>query len=342
MKAVVIREFGGIERLEYGDIETPIPGPGEVLVRLRAAGVNHLDHDVREGVSGFPVTLPHVPGIEGSGEVAELGPGVSSTEIGARVSINLLKSCGQCRNCLGGLDNICLNGEVLGVGMWGTFAEYVRVHERQLTAMPDALSFEAAAATHLCFSTAWHMTVTLGGVRADMDVLVNAAGSGVGSAALQIAVLHGANVIASAGSDEKLVKAKALGAADVINYSTQKLAEEAVRLTGGKGPDLVVECVGGEVLRDSITAVRSGGMLVTCGAHAGEQIQLDVIELFRKHLRLQGSSLATRLEMEHVLSLVGDGKLKPVIHTSLPLEKVQQAATLIANRNFFGKMVLTV
>ena len=181
MKAVVIREYGGIERLEYQDVETPIPGPGEVLVRVRAAGVNHLDHDVREGVSGFPVTLPHVPGIEGSGEVAELGPGVSSTEVGARVSINLLKSCGQCRNCLDGQDNLCLNGEVLGVGMWGTFAQYVRVHERQLTAMPDALSFEAAAAAHLCFSTAWHMTVTLGGVRADMDVLVNAAGSGVGA-----------------------------------------------------------------------------------------------------------------------------------------------------------------
>ncbi len=120
MKAVVIQEYGGIERLEYKEVETPVPGPGEVLVRVRAAGLNHLDHDVREGVSGFPVTLPHVPGIEGSGEVAELGPGVSSTKVGARVSINLLKSCGQCRNCLGGQDNICLNGEVLGVGMWGS------------------------------------------------------------------------------------------------------------------------------------------------------------------------------------------------------------------------------
>ncbi len=340
MKAIAIREFGGVDKLAHGDAETPAPGPGEVVVRVKAAGVNHLDHDVREGISGFPVALPHVPGIEGCGEVVEVGPGVTQAALGDRVSINLLKSCGACANCVAGQDHLCLEPAALGVTMWGTYAEYVRCHERQLTAMPAGLSFEDAAAGHLCLSTAWHMAVTLGQVRAGMDVLVNAAGSGVGTSAIQIAKLHGARVIASAGSDEKLEKARALGADDTINYTTGDLGAEALRLTDDQGVDLVVECVGGAVLQHSITASKRNGMVVTCGAHAGEQVEIDVIQLFRKHLRFQGSVLATRSEMAHVLELVAAGKLKPVIHGVMPLAEAREAATLTANRHFFGKMVL--
>jgi NADPH:quinone reductase-like Zn-dependent oxidoreductase len=224
MKAIVIKEAGGIDKLLYEEVETPKPGPGQVLVRIKAAGMNHLDHDVREGTSGFPVALPHVPGIEGCGEVVGLGAGVADTKIGDRVSINLLDSCGACANCLTGDDHLCLRPGALGVTMWGTYAEYVCCRERQLTPMPDGLSFEDAAAGHLCFSTAWHMAVTLGQVKAGMDVLVNAAGSGVGTSAIQIAKLHGARVIASAGSDAKLEMARGLGADDTINYNTQDLA----------------------------------------------------------------------------------------------------------------------
>lgn len=184
------------------------------------------------------------------------------------------------------------------------------------------------------------MTVTIGKVTARMDVLVNAAGSGVGSSAVQVAKLHGANVIASAGSDHKLQIAKDIGADNIINYETQDLAEEALRLTGGKGPDLIIESVGGDVLLKSIDAVAFNGTVVTCGAHAGELVKLNIIELFRKHVRFQGSHYASKHEVAHVLKLVAAGKLKPVIHKVAALADIQEMARLTANRTFFGKMVL--
>jgi NADPH:quinone reductase-like Zn-dependent oxidoreductase len=341
MKAIIIRETGGTEKLLYEEVETPTPGPGEVVVRIRAAGVNHLDHDIREGLAGFPTPVPHVPGIEGAGEVAEIGAGVTSVKIGDRVSISIIASCGVCRLCRTGRENLCDNPNgLLGIAMWGTYAEYTCVKENQLVAMPEALDFKTAAAGHLCFATAWHMAVTLGKIHAGQDVLVNAAGSGVGSSAIQIAKLHGANVIASAGSDEKLVRAKELGADEVINYNTQDLAEEAIRLSGGKGPDLVLESVGGVVLQKSLQAVAKAGCVVTCGCHAGESIELDVVSLFRKHVHFQGSALASLHETAQVLDLLASGKLKPVIHAALPLAKASDAAALIANRKFFGKMIL--
>ena len=340
MKAVVIREHGGIQNLLFEDIDTPKPGTGEVLVRIRATGLNHFDHDIREGVSGITHKLPHVPGVEGVGEIAELGPGVDEVNAGDRVAINFFQSCGKCRMCLSGLDGICLNGKRIGVTEWGTFAEYTLCEAANVLPLPAALPYETAAASLTCFSTAWHMTVTLGRVTAGMDVLVNAAGSGVGSSAIQVAKLHGANVIASAGSDQKLKLAKELGADGVINYEAQDLAEEAIRLTDGKGPDLVIESVGGDVLLKSIDAAAFNGSVITCGAHAGEIVDLNVIELFRKHVRLQGSHYASKVEVAHVLNLVAEGKLKPVIHKVAPLSEIQDMARLTANRTFFGKMVL--
>lgn len=341
MKAVVIREYGGIDKLQYEEVATPEPGPGEVLVRVRAAGVNHLDHDIREGISGFPAALPHVPGIEGAGEVVAIGDGVSAVAVGDRVSISIIASCGRCTRCLSGKDNLCESPSgALGIAMWGSYADYVLCFERQLVPLPEGLDFERAAAAHLCFTTAWHMAVTLGAIAAGEDVLVNAAGSGVGSSAIQIAKLHGTNVIATAGSDDKLAKAKELGADATINYATQDIADETMRLTDGRGVDLVIESVGGDVLLKSLEATKRDGMVVTCGAHAGEEIELDVVQFFRKHVRFQGSVLATRPETDQVFRLVADGKLNPVIHATMPLENAREAATLTANRNFFGKMVL--
>jgi len=340
MKAVVIREYGGIDKLVVEDIETPKPGPGEALVRIGAAGVNHLDHDIREGISGFPLALPHVPGIEGAGEIVELGAGVNSASVGDRVGVALLAPCGQCTMCRSGQDNLCFNGNFLGATMWGTYGEYVCCKESQLVPLPDGLSLEKAAASHLCFGTAWHMTVHYGDVKAGQTVLVNAAGSGVGTSAIQIAKLHGARVIASAGSDEKLEKARALGADVVVNYTKDNLAEAVMEATGGLGAEIIIESVGGDVLVKSIEAAAKGGILVTCGAHAGEQIELDVIQLFRKNLRFQGSVLSTRLEMERVFQLVAEGKLDPTIHAAMPLDDVQAAAALTRDRNFFGKMLL--
>jgi len=175
VKAVIIRETGGPDKLLYEEVDTPSPGAGEVLVRIRAAGVNHLDQDIREGIAGFPTPVPHVPGIEGAGEVAEIGPSVTNVKVDDRVSISIIASCGTCRLCRTGRENLCEtpNGAP-GLFMWGTYAEYTCVKENQLVAMPDALDFETAAAGHLCFATAWHMAVTLGKIDAGQDVLVNA------------------------------------------------------------------------------------------------------------------------------------------------------------------------
>ena len=340
MKAIVIREHGGIERLLFEEVETPKPGLGEVLVRVRAAGVNHFDHDIREGISGVAHRLPHVPGIEGVGEIAELGEGASGISIGDRVAINFFQSCGHCRMCLSGLDGICLGGKRMGVTVWGSYAEYALCEARNVIPLPAGIDAEVAAASLLCLSTAWHMAVTLGTVKAGEDVLVNAAGSGIGSSAIQVAKLHGANVIASAGSGAKLEKAREIGADRVIDYSKEDLEGEVLRLTDGKGVDLVIESVGGEVLQRSIGALAVNGRLVTCGAHAGERVDLNVIELFRKHIRLLGSHYASKVEVAHVLRLVADGKLHPVIHATFPLSEARAAAQLVAERNLFGKLVL--
>ncbi len=340
MKAIVIRDHGGIDKLLYEDVPTPEPGIGKVLVRIRAAGINHFDHDIREGISGITHDLPHVPGIEGVGEIAALGPNVEDLTVGDRVAINFMQICGQCPMCLRGLDGVCFAGRRMGVTRWGSYAEYTLCDAGSVIPLPDELDFERAAASMLCFGTAWHMAVKLGGVTAGADVLVNAAGSGVGSSAIQVAKLHGARVIASAGSDAKLELARKLGADSVVNYTEQDLAEEVLRLTDQKGADLIIESVGGSVLTKSIAAAAVNGTLVTCGAHAGEHVDLDVIELFRKHMRLQGSHYASKFEVAHVLGLVAQGKLEPAIHGTFPLSDAQTAAELAANRQFFGKMVL--
>ena len=340
MKAVVIHEHGGIEKLRYEDVETPVPGQSQVLVRVRAAGVNHFDQDIREGVSGVTHPLPHVPGVEGVGEVAALGEGATGVEIGDRVAINFFQSCGTCRMCMSGLDGICLEGQRMGVTVWGSYAEFALSDATNLVPLPESLSYEDAAASLICLSTAWHMAVTLGRVKAGEDVLVNAAGSGVGSSAIQVAKLHGATVLASAGSRGKLEKARRLGADHVIDYTTQNLRDEAVRLTGGKGPDLVIESVGGAVLAQSIEALCRNGRLITCGAHAGERVEIDVIELFRKHISVHGSHYASKIEVAHVLGLVAAGRLTPQIETRFPLAEAQKAAALIASRSVFGKLML--
>lgn len=340
MKAIVIREHGGVDKLLYEEVETPRPGRGQVLVKIAACGVNHLDHDVREGSSGIEVALPHVPGCEGVGEIAALGEGVSGLSLGARVAIHFAQGDPLSDMWLSGLDGVDFTHGRMGASRWGSYAEFAVCEASALIPMPDGLSFEKAAASVVGLGTAWHMTVTLGQVRADHTVLINAAGSVVGSSAIQVAKLHGARVIASAGSDAKLAQAKEIGADEVINYTSQSIRERVLALTGGEGVDLVIESVGGDVLVQSIDAVRNNGRLITCGAHAGEIVPLNVIELFRKHMMLHGSHLAGRREIAHVLQLVADGRLNPVIHATMPLAEAREAARKTAERDVFGKMVL--
>jgi len=340
MKAVIIREHGGTDALLYEEVETPSPTTGEVLVKIAASGVNHLDHDLREGISGFEVALPHVMGVEGVGEVVEIGEGVRGVNMGDRVAIDFAQGDPQSNMWLSGLDGTDFTHGRIGVTQWGTHAEYAVCLATSLIKLPQTLSFEEAAASVIGFGTSWHMAVTLGQVQADKVVLINAAGSVVGSSAIQVAKLHGAKVIASAGSDAKLDKARELGADEVINYTTQSIREEALRLTKGRGVDLVIESVGGDVLVQSIDAVRENGRLITCGAHAGEIVPINIIELFRKHMMFHGSHFAGQREVAHVLDLVANKKLKPVINAVMPFSAAREAAKKTAERDVFGKMIL--
>ncbi|MFC3229788.1 zinc-binding alcohol dehydrogenase family protein [Marinibaculum pumilum] len=344
MKAVVIHEHGGVDKLDYAEVATPEPGAGKVRVAIKASGVNHFDHDIREGVSGVQQALPHVLGVEGVGVVEALGPGVDggaeAVAVGDRVAIFMPQGDPRSRLWLKGLDGLDFTHGRIGVDLWGTHAQYCISRADALVKLPDGLDFETAAASMVCFGTAWHMTVVQGRVEAGQTVLVNAAGSGVGTSAIQVAKLHGARVIASAGSDAKLERAKELGADEVVNYSTQSLRDVCLALTGGDGVDLVIESVGGEVLRQSIDAVRPDGHLVTCGAHAGEIVPVNVIELFRKRMHFHGSHFCGRRELAHVFGLVAQKRLQPVIHAAMPMSQVREAAARTADRNFFGKMVL--
>ena len=340
MRAVILREYGGPERLEMGEIDVPTLGMNDVLIRLHAAGINHIDHDMREGISRLSPVLPHILGTEGAGEIVEVGSGVSGARVGDRV-VPYNTFCGTCRHCLGGQENICPHRRQLGMHRWGTYADYVVVHEREIVPIPAGMDYVTAAASTVCFGTAWNMAVSLGRLRAGETVLVNAAGSGVGSASIQIAKLHGARVIASAGSDEKLAKAIEIGADQVVNYTRQSIAREIPRLTDGAGVDLVIESVGGTVLTDSIDALRPAGRLVTCGAHAGEEVNLNVVALFRKQIALLGNHYAPRRHIATALRLVAEDKLQPIVQAVMPLSDVREAAARTRDRNLFGKLVLT-
>ncbi len=344
MKAIVIHEYGGVDKLKYEDVPTPEVGVGEVLIQVKTAAINHFDHDIREGVSGVQQALPHVLGVEGAGVIAEVGEGVTALKPGDRVAPMFAQRPLSCPQkiciCQRGYDNICLEWDRLGVSRWGTYAEYVKSAQHNTLRLPDGLSFDVAAAVQITLGTSWQMIASFTKVVPGEDVLVNAAGSGVGTAAIQIAKLHGARVIASAGSDDKLEKARELGADEVINYNRQSIRDEVARLTDGRGVDVVIESVGGDVLSQSIDALAHTGRLATCGAHAGEHIDLDVVTLFRKQITIYGNHSCPRYQLEDVLRLVVEGKLKATIDRAFPLSEAAEAHKVMDSRKFFGKLLL--
>ena len=342
MKAIVIPKHGGTEVLQYTEIATPQPGPAEVLVRVRACALNHLDLWVRGGIPGRPFPLPLVPGSDISGEVAQIGAGVTSVRVGDIVVLAPGVSCGQCAACAAGNDNQCRTYAMFGEGRNGGCAEYVLSPVVNVLPMPAHLSFEEAAAVPLVLLTAWHMLVARAQLKPGEDVLVLGAGSGVGSAAIQIAKLMGARVIATAGSQAKLDKARELGADDVINHSEQKILDEVKRLTDKRGVDVVFEHVGTATWEQSVMSLATGGRLVTCGGTTGYAVQVDIRYLFRRHLSLLGSFMGTRGELHAVLKLVGEKKLRPVVDRIFPLAEIVQAHQRLEQREQFGKIVLTV
>jgi NADPH:quinone reductase-like Zn-dependent oxidoreductase len=340
MKAIVLRAYGGPGELRLDDAPDPVAGPGEVVLRLATTGLNHCDTDVRRGVFGVAQSFPHVMGVDGAGVVESVGPGVTGFAAGDRVMPHFMLSCGVCRNCQRGQDNICLDAGVLGVTTWGTYAERVKVRANVLVRIPDAVSFDDAVAGTVPFATAWEGLVVMAQLRVGETVLVNAAGSGIGSAAIQIAKLAGARVIATTGAKAKFAQARALGADEVLDYTTDDIPAAVMALTGGYGADVCFDMVGGERLIDCIGAVAQGGRIASVGAHGGEKIEIDFIELFRKHITIHGCGRSTKAIYADVLGMLAAGKLKPVIHKAFALKDAGEAHTLMESRAFFGRMLL--
>jgi NADPH:quinone reductase-like Zn-dependent oxidoreductase len=341
MKVAWFHKFGGPEVLVHEEAPKPVPKPGEALVRVRAVGINHVDLDHRAGTSRIPLTFPHILGREFAGEVAALNGDAPGFKEGDRVWVTCRIPCRQCELCLAGRDNLCVKEGYFGLDIPGGYAEYVAVPIVNLNALPAQVSYENAAAAQIAFGTAWHVLVTRGFLQAGQTVLIQAAGSGIGSAAVQVAELAGASmIIATASSEKKLEQAKALGATHLINYSGGKFAEQVMSLTGGRGVDVVMEHIGGEVFTESLKCLARGAIIVTVGAHAGEVVPFDIIPFFRRELRLAGSKNASVLELRKVMGLVADARLKPVIHKALPLAKAAEAHRVVDSRDFFGKVIL--
>jgi NADPH:quinone reductase-like Zn-dependent oxidoreductase len=341
VKAVVFHEFGGSDVLRVEDVPEPRPGPGEVTVEVTASALNHLDVDVREGVSRFPVTFPHVLGIEPVGRVGEVGAGVEGFAAGDRVSPYLIATCGDCRYCRTGRESLCLAPAwFVGFGSPGAYAERVLCKASQLIRVPDGLGDVEAAATHIAFATAWHMLVTRARIQPGETVLVNSVGSGIGSAAVQVAKLAGAYVIGNSSRPDKLQKAKELGLDVGIDYTAVDVVETVMDATGGRGVDVVFEHVGGELFQKGLDSLTKDGRLVVCGGHSGEVVPFDIIPFFRRQLSVIGSFVFTREEVETCFALAARGVLRPQVAATFPLEEAKAAMDLLESRDFFGKIVL--
>ncbi len=340
MRAVRFHQHGGPEVLTYEEAPDPVPGPGQVLVRVRACAMNHLDIHVRRGIPGMTLPLPHTLGSDVAGEVAGVGPGVAGCKPGDAVVVNPGVSCGHCEACLSGDDNLCRRYAILGEHIPGGYAELVAVPEANILPKPARLSFPDAAAVPLVFLTAWDMLVVGARIRPSETVLVWGAGSGVGSAAIQIAKVFDARVIAIAGADWKLDRARALGADETINHATQPVGDEVRRLTGRRGVDVVFEHVGQATWDTSLRALARGGRLVTCGATSGFAAQTDLRYVFARRIVIRGSFMGSKGTMYEIMRLVEAGRLRPVVHEVRPLEDARRAHEMVERSEQFGKVVL--
>lgn len=340
MKAILVRQFGGPEALRYEEVERPSPKRGEVLVKVRAVSLNRLDIWVRGGLTAYGTTLPHVLGCDFSGEVGEVSPDVKDFAFGDRVVVDPALRCLHCDYCLSGRNNLCRSFGIIGATIWGGYAEYAKVKSENLIALPDSVSFEEGAAFPLTYQTAWHMLVDRGKMEAGHSVLIIAAGSGVGVAALQTAKLHGAKVIATAGGKEKLRRLAGLGADFLIDHKTQDIQKTVMDITGGAGVDIAFEHVGPATFSHSLGSLKKDGRLVICGATTGPDVALNLRYLFSKQIAILGSIMGTRQEFQKVAGLVAEGKLKPVIDEIFPLEEAARAHIKMEKSLHFGKIIL--
>lgn len=340
MKAVVFRKHGGADVLEYADVPQPQIRPNEVCVQVKACALNHLDLFVRGGLPGIDIPLPHILGNDVSGVVQEVGELVSWVKAGDEVMLQPGLSCGHCAECLRGEDNLCREYDMIGYRHDGGYAEFVVAPGVNVISKPRQLSWEEAAAIPLVTLTAWHMLVTRAKLQPGENLLVHAAGSGVGSVAIQIGKLIGARVIATAGSDAKLAKARELGADETINYTQSDWPREVRRLTNRVGVDVVFEHTGEATWPGSISSLRNNGRLVTCGATSGYDARTDLRQVFFRHLTILGSFMGSKSELLAAMKFVEQGKICGVVDRVLPLKEARQAHELMEDRAQFGKIVL--
>jgi NADPH:quinone reductase-like Zn-dependent oxidoreductase len=338
MKAVRIHEFGGPEVLRYEEAPDPEPRKDQVLVRVKACAMNHLDIWVRQGLPG--VNLPHILGSDIAGEIVGVGEYVTRFKPEQRVLLAPMHFCNHCAKCVAGLQNQCREFTVLGNGVDGGNCELIAVPAANVIPIPDSLDFNHAASLPLVFLTAWHMLVTRAGIRLGQTVLVLGAGSGVGIAAIQIAKLFHARVITTAGDDKKLEKGRVLGADYGIHHYTQKISQEVRKITDKEGVDIVVEHVGTATWDESVKSLKPGGTIVTCGATTGFQAAFDLRFLFSRQLNFLGSYMGTMSELYDVLGQVFAGRLKPVVDRAFPLKDARAAHEYLEASQMFGKVVL--
>lgn len=338
MKAVVLHELGGIDKMRLEEFPVPQIGPQDVLVRVKACGVNRLDIMVRTGRS--LTSLPHILGSEVAGQIEGMGDQVTGLSVGQAVAIAPYLFCGQCEYCLAGEETLCRFGDILGMRSNGGYAEFVKAPAQSIVPLPPGVSFDDAAAVTLAAPTAWHMLVNRAALKPGEDVLVLAGGSGIGSAAIQIAKHCGCRVIATASTQEKLDKSRELGADEVINYREQDFYQEVRRITDRRGVDVVVEHVGSDTWEKSVASLARNGRLVTCGATTGNEGKVDIWTLFAKQLSIIGAYGGSRNDLQQVLKQVARGVIKPVIHQAYPLEQFAEAQRVMEDREQFGKLII--
>ncbi len=340
MKAVIFRKHGTTRELEEAYLPIPELGKKDVLVKVKACALNHLDLWVLAGMPGVKVSMPHILGCDIAGEVVEKGKKARGVPLHKPVIVAPGISCGKCVYCKTGWDSLCSKYEIVGFQQNGGFAEYVKVPARNILPVIGPLGMESWAAVPLVFLTAWHILVTRAVLQKQETVLIQSGGSGIGSAAIQIAKLLGARVITTVGSEEKVQRAKALGADDVINYRLKDFQTEVMRLTRSEGVDVLFDHIGGDTFTQSVLCLKKKGRIVTCGATAGRTVSFDLRYLYTHQLSVIGSYMGGLPELQRIVRRIQDGRLRPVLDQIFPLREARQALNRMAARENFGKIIL--
>lgn len=340
MRAMAFAEPGGADKLKLMDLPIPEITDEEVLVQVKACGLNHLDIWVRQGLRP-DIPMPHIGGCEATGVIKEIGKRVKGLTVGQRVMVSPGQSCMQCEWCNQGLDSCCAEYHISGYQTQGGFAEYVKARARDILPISEAWSFAEWAAIPLTFVTAWNMLHRRAGLKANDEVVVFGASSGVGTAAIQIAKASQARVFAVAGSEEKLRKAEELGADVLLNYNTQDISKEVKKRTGGRGADIVFEHVGAAVWQQALKCLGKNGRLITCGATTGSKVELDLRFFFTQQHAVLGAYMGGRFDLLQCLRLVEKRVFRPVVDSVFPLEKLREAQERMEKREMFGKIIVT-